>query len=198
MAAEGAGMMKNETWMIVVVLLLLMGMAAVMKMNTVVGQQQRALVAGQQETDRLIAHVYWTGIKNRPIPYRHPLDQLWISSGTGYRMDPMGGIDAEEKLHKGLDLVGKIGDPVYAWKSGIVAEHWPYGDHPTYGKLVVIKHEAEGLYSLYGHLHQTFVHEGDYVVMGQIIGSVGNTGISTGPHLHFEIVVDPLLYLEEQ
>lgn len=128
------------------------------------------------------------------------LEQAWVSSGTGYRMDPMGG--GTEGLHKGLDLVGAVGAPVMAVLAGVVVEHWPppdgyYRGHPVFGGLVVIDH-GEGLFALYGHLSATTVHEGWQVEAGQVIGGLGDTGITTGPHLHFEVVVDPLQYLEER
>jgi murein DD-endopeptidase MepM/ murein hydrolase activator NlpD len=87
---------------------------------------------------------------------------------------------------------------VRAAAAGIVAEHWPapngfYKGHPIFGGLVVIDHQ-EGTFTLYGHLSETFVHEGQRVEKGMIIGRQGNTGISTGEHLHFEVIVDPLSY----
>lgn len=138
------------------------------------------------------------------LPYHPPLDNLIISSATGYRLDPMGG--STEALHKGLDLAAPIGTPVYAVLPGVVAEHWlvpgwhhgkQYNGHPTFGAMIVIDH-GEGLFTIYGHLSKTQVHEGNHVDAGDKIGEVGNTGISTGPHLHFELVIDPLIYLEER
>ena len=127
-----------------------------------------------------------------------PMDSYWISSGAGYRDDPMGGKE-ESQLHKGLDLVGPPRSPVKAAAAGIVAEHWPapngyYKGHPVYGGLLVIDH-LDGTFTLYGHLSTTYVGEGESVEAGEIIGRQGNTGISTGEHLHFELIVNPLLYL---
>ena len=119
-------------------------------------------------------------------------------------MDPMGG--GTEGLHKGIDLAGPVGTPVRAALAGVVADHWlvpgwhygkEYKGDPIFGGLIVIDH-GDGLFSLYGHLSATFVHEDDYIEAGQVIGELGNTGISTGPHLHFKLVVDPLRYLEGQ
>lgn len=167
-------------------------------MNTVITKQQHQL----KELDRLAAEAYWIRLASLPRPHSPPLPELWISSGTGYRVDPMGG--ATESLHKGVDLVGPIGSPVTAVLAGVVAEHWLvpgwhygklYHGDPIFGGKIVLDH-GEGLYSIYGHLSKTEVHEGDYVEMGQKIGELGDTGIATGPHLHFELVVDPLRYLE--
>ncbi len=127
-----------------------------------------------------------------------PMDDYWISSGSGYRKDPMGGKE-ESQLHKGLDLVGPHLSPVKAAAAGVVAEHWPapngyYKGHPIYGGVVVIDH-LNGTFTLYGHLSTTYVGEGDRVEAGEIIGRQGNTGVSTGEHLHFEVIVNPLIYL---
>jgi murein DD-endopeptidase MepM/ murein hydrolase activator NlpD len=129
-----------------------------------------------------------------------PMDSFWISSGSGYRDDPMGGKE-ESQLHKGLDLVGPHRAPVKAAAAGVIAEHWPapngyYKGHPIFGGLVVIDH-LDGTLTLYGHLSTTYVGEGDRVEAGEIIGRQGNTGISTGEHLHFEVIVNPLIYLSE-
>ena len=168
------------------------------------GQQQAKLEARQEERDLLAAEVYWTRISLRAPPYCQPLEQVRISSGCGYRMDPMGG--ATENLHKGVDLVGPVGAPIVAALAGTVVEHWltpgehwgkMYYGHPVFGCLIVIDH-GDGLFILYGHLSESYVHEGWHVEAGQVIGKLGDTGITTGPHLHFELVVDPLRYLEER
>ena len=196
--------MKTETFLIVAVILVLAGITGMAAFNTHVGHQEEQIDNQQAETDQLEAWRYWTRLSLMPPPYHQPLDQLWVSSGTGYRMDPMGG--GTEGLHEGADLAGPIGAPVRAALAGVVAEHWLvpgmhhgtlYHGDPIFGGLIVIDH-GDGLFSLYGHLSATFVHEDDYVEAGQVIGEVGNTGISTGPHLHFELVVDPLRYLEER
>jgi murein DD-endopeptidase MepM/ murein hydrolase activator NlpD len=124
-----------------------------------------------------------------------PLDEYRITSRFGYRTDPMGG-NSESQLHKGIDLVGPHHAPVKAAADGVVVEHWPapngyYKGHPVYGGLVVIDH-LDGTHTLYAHLSRTYVAEGDRVLAGRVIGRQGNSGKSTGEHLHFEIVIDPL------
>jgi murein DD-endopeptidase MepM/ murein hydrolase activator NlpD len=131
------------------------------------------------------------------IELKAPLDSYWISSASGYRNDPMGGKE-EMQLHKGLDLVGPHRAPVKAAAAGVVVEHWPapngyFKGHPIYGGLLVIDH-LDGTLTLYGHLSTTYVSTGDRVEAGEIIGRQGNTGISTGEHLHFELIVNPLIY----
>lgn len=192
--------MKWNHWIIVVVLLLLIGLGGMMNQNTTIGQQQKELAEQTGELTALEAQVAMLQEELRPPPFYPPLEAAYVSSGCGYRMDPMGG--GTEGLHKGLDLVGTIGAPVVAVLAGAVVEHWPSPDsywrgHPIYGGLVVIDH-GEGLFTLYGHLLDTCVHEGYQIEAGQEIGRLGDTGITTGPHLHFEVVVDPLRYLEER
>ena len=196
--------MKVDTVLIVIVVLLLVAFAAIGALNTMLAEKQAALEAIQAETDRLAAAAYWTRIRAQPRPHSPPLEAAVVSSGCGHRLDPMGG--STEGLHKGVDLVGPIGAPVRAVLAGTVAEHWlapgwhwgkQYHGDPVFGGKIVLDH-GEGLYSIYGHLSATFVHEGERIEAGQVIGELGNTGISTGPHLHLEIVVDPLRYLEER
>lgn len=189
--------MKTDHWIIVIVLLLLTALGGMMGLNTIIGEQQEALIAAQTEQDRLTAIDYWTRISRLPRPYSLPLEQIRVSSGCGYRMDPMGG--GTEGLHKGVDLVGPEGTPVYAVMPGVIVEHWVPPDgkrwkgHPVMGGYLVLDH-GNGLFTEFGHLDQTFVHEGDYVETGQVIGLLGSTGMSTGLHLHFAVVVDPLIY----
>ena len=117
-----------------------------------------------------------------------------LSSGFGYRADPFTG---KRRFHNGLDLANARGTRVSATMSGRVAD---IGDRPSgYGKYVIIKH-SNGYQSLYAHLSKISVRKGQYVYQGNKIGEMGNTGRSTGPHLHFSIYrnnspVNPLTYL---
>ena len=117
-----------------------------------------------------------------------------LSSPFGYRADPFTG---KRRFHNGIDLANAMGTRVSATMSGRVAD---IGDRPSgYGKYVIIKH-SNGYQSLYGHLSRVTVREGQYVYQGTKIGEMGNTGRSTGPHLHFSIYknnspVNPLTYL---
>jgi len=103
-----------------------------------------------------------------------------ISSNYGSRIDPF---INEKTFHGGVDIAAQEGKPVRASNEGIVTYS---GEALGYGNTVVIKHEL-GYYSLYGHLKEILVEEGVKVETGQILGSVGQTGRTTGPHLHFEI-----------
>jgi len=193
--------MNWNHWIVVIVLLLITALGGMTAFNTVIGQKEALLAEKGQEIAALEAQVESLQEQLRPAPYFEPLQRAQISSGCGYRMDPMGG--GTEGLHKGVDLVGPVGAPIRAALAGVVVEHWPAPDHywhghPIFGGLVVIYHEKEEFFTLYGHLSDSYVHEGYRVEAGQVIGALGDTGITTGPHLHFEIVVDPLKYLEER
>lgn len=116
-----------------------------------------------------------------------------VTSGYGYRIHP---IFQVRKMHTGIDIDGDIGDPIRAAAAGtVISSEWRGG----YGKCIVISHGG-GLATLYGHASELLVSAGEEVDRGQVIGKVGSTGYSTGPHLHFEVrvdgsPVDPLGYL---
>ena len=111
------------------------------------------------------------------IPLRIP---LIVTSHYGYRNHP---VTRHYRLHEGIDFRARTGTRVYASKTGTVTYASRKGG---YGKTVSIQHEDDFSTS-YGHLSRIYVSVGDFVRQGQVIGLSGNTGISTGPHLHFEI-----------
>lgn len=116
-----------------------------------------------------------------------------VVSEYGPRIHPVLGT-AEN--HDGIDLDVPEGTTVHATAGG---EVFFYGDQPGYGNVLIIEHTG-GFYSLYGHLADSFVFSGQYVEMGQAVAQSGNTGISSGPHLHFELrngnyPIDPARYL---
>lgn len=110
----------------------------------------------------------------------------WITSGFGYRVYPFTG---ETKFHEGIDISTRIGTPVVATADGIVIHT---GYDITYGNNIVIDH-GFGFTTRYGHLSKIDVKIGTTVKRGQKIGEVGNTGFSTGPHLHYEIKVNGVI-----
>lgn len=119
-----------------------------------------------------------------------------ISSGFGPRIHP---IFKERRLHRGIDLLAPLGTPVIAAALGEVIEVEEKSS--GYGKKIIIQH-AEGLSTLYAQLQSISVKEGDHVNKGIMIGTVGSSGSSTGPHLHFEVrkddqAKDPMDYLPE-
>jgi murein DD-endopeptidase MepM/ murein hydrolase activator NlpD len=114
------------------------------------------------------------------LPTYSPIVDGWFSSNFGYRIDPFSGT---QSFHEGIDFPADAGTAVVAAASGKVIAA---GGHAQYGKIVEIDH-GNGLLSRYAHASQVFVKEGDLVVRGQRVASVGSTGRSTGPHLHFEV-----------
>ena len=134
----------------------------------------------------------------RAMPIIMPVDRRRISirSGFGWRRDPF---TKGYRFHQGLDLAGRIGTPIYATADGLVLDPYAKSSMSGYGKVVVINH-GFGYQTLYGHLSKILVKPGDKVKRGQIIGHMGSTGRSKGPHLHYEIhykgtPVNPINYL---
>ncbi len=117
----------------------------------------------------------------------------WITSAFGYRTSPMSG---EPLFHQGLDIAAAPGTPIHAPADGVVS----FVDYDSgYGKMVSIDH-GYGIVTRYGHNSQIFVNQGQRVKRGEVIAQVGNTGRSTGPHLHYEVrlndvPVDPMNYI---
>ncbi len=117
-----------------------------------------------------------------------------LASGYGLRKDPFTGVN---RMHYGIDLANAEGVPVVASMDGTVVAIG--SNEKGYGKYIILKHQA-GFQTLYAHLLKWSVTKGQKVIQGQKIGEMGNTGRSTGPHLHFAIYhyqkpVDPLHYL---
>ena len=118
------------------------------------------------------------------MPVRDPLlGDASVSSPFGYRSDPFLGRPA---LHPGVDLVQPFGSDIRATAAGRVTHAgWMGG----YGNMVEIDH-GNGLATRYGHMSEIAVQEGDEVGFGKVLGKIGSTGRSTGPHLHYEVRVD--------
>ena len=117
-----------------------------------------------------------------------------LTSRYGSRVSPIDGVD---RFHPGIDIKGDIGTPVLSAMAGTVNL---IGYNGTYGKYIILRHS--GFQTLYAHLSRFSVSQGETVAQGRKIGEVGNTGLTTGPHLHFGIYngkgdpVDPLRYLK--
>lgn len=117
----------------------------------------------------------------------------WLTSKFGYRISPF---TNEKEFHEGIDIAARIGSPVIAPADGVVAFA---GKSNGYGNLLVINH-GYGLQTRYGHLSKFLVKKGEEVKRGEKIALVGDTGRSTGPHLHYEVHVEgvpvnPLRYI---
>jgi murein DD-endopeptidase MepM/ murein hydrolase activator NlpD len=128
------------------------------------------------------------------VPIRKPVvGEIDTTSGFGMRLDPFLGRPA---IHTGIDFRGNIGDPIRATATGIVTTA---GWNGGYGKLVEVDH-GNGLATRYGHLSEIEVTVGQHIKIGQIVGRLGTTGRSTGPHVHYETrvhgdAVDPQKFL---
>jgi murein DD-endopeptidase MepM/ murein hydrolase activator NlpD len=119
-------------------------------------------------------------LKQKLVPSVAPVNTGWFSSNFGWRIDPFTGRNA---FHEGVDFMSEVGSPVVAAAGGVVV----YSDnHPEYGNMVEVDH-GNGLVTRYAHLSSRLVKVGDVVLRGGELGEVGNTGRSTGPHLHFEV-----------
>jgi len=115
--------------------------------------------------------------------FRFPLQSFRLTSAYGIRQNPVTGTIG---LHQGLDLAAPEGTEVFAAADGTVIET---GNDPVYGNYVIISHKEKWT-SLYGHLQKIDTHLREDVKSGTLIGRVGSTGQSTGPHLHFELRQD--------
>lgn len=128
------------------------------------------------------------------IPSRKPVESVRLTSDFGVRNDPFNG---RHRMHQGIDIPGPIGTPIYATADGIVSRaEWAGG----YGNLVEIDH-GNGLTTRYAHLNAFDVKADQIVPPGAIIGRLGSTGRSTGPHLHYETRLNgeagnPLRFIE--
>jgi len=119
--------------------------------------------------------------------------QGWISSGFGYRLHPL---TQKREFHRGLDISAPRGTPIVSPANGIVVSKTRL---PGYGLMLVINH-GYGIITRYGHLHKAHVKPGQKVKRGEKIATVGASGRTTGPHLHYEVVrngipVNPIRYL---
>jgi len=139
---------------------------------------------------------YWDDVvrlsKGVPSRFIWPLSGEVVST-FGWRVHPVLG---NRHHHDGIDIDVPEGTAVHAAAGGSVLF---YGDQSGYGNVLILEHD-DGFLTLYGHLDDSYVEQGRYVEVGQVIAQSGNTGISSGPHLHFEVrngefPIDPLRYL---
>ena len=133
-------------------------------------------------------------VRNMTIPTQQPVSSGSLGSSYGWRIDPITGRSA---LHTGLDYQAAHGTPVLSAAGGVVVTQ---EFHPEYGNMVEIDH-GKDLVTRYAHLSKVLVKKGDLLKRGQKVGEVGNSGRSTGSHLHFEVAVrgvpqDPQKFLK--
>jgi len=151
------------------------------------------LYASWRSMDRTGVVSSGTPIRSVNVPSRMPLNSATLTSDFGMRTHPvLGG----RRNHKGIDLAQPTGTPVYATADGFVSKAEPFS---SYGNYIQIEHGGE-MQTRYAHLSGYNVAAGQQVHKGDLIGFVGSTGRSTGPHLHYEVrvageAVDPTPYM---
>ena len=121
-------------------------------------------------------------VKKMMVPTQEPVVGGQLGSVFGWRIDPISGVSA---LHTGLDFPAEPGTPIMSAAGGVVVVQ---EFHPQYGHLIEVDH-GNDLITRYAHASKVFVKKGDLIRRGQRIADVGNSGRSTGPHLHFEVLV---------
>lgn len=152
----------------------------IVNLNQNIEQLEQA--SGQQAEE---FQILWETLKEiravqQVTPTMRPVDGGWISSRFGYRKSPFTGAN---EFHSGVDIATHQGTPVMASAAGIVTFA---GTNGALGKTVEIDH-GFGIVTRYGHLNRIRVKENQKVLRGEVIGKVGTTGRSTGPHLHYEV-----------
>ena len=150
-----------------------------------------------QRTDLLTvieSRLFDQKVRGMMVPTRQPVTSGNLGSTFGWRIDPITGTSA---LHTGLDFPADVGTPILAAAGGVVVVQ---EFNAPYGNMIEIDH-GNDLITRYAHASRVFVKQGDLIRNGQKIAEVGSTGRSTGPHLHFEVLVrgvpqDPQKFLD--
>ena len=150
--------------------------------------------ARRTDMENLLSAIENENYRKEMTPSQWPTDGGEITSYFGGRANPFDGYSPD--WHPGIDIANYYGAPVYASAAGYVAQSGWYGG---YGRYIRINHDY-GYVTAYGHMSRLAVSSGQYVEKGEIIGYVGSSGYSTGPHLHFELIrygkqVNPLRYI---
>lgn len=161
-------------------------------LENTVEELQQAVVVREQSLQQIKAQIAERNAKLARTPSIWPTEGE-ITSGFGARSSPFG---AGQDWHPGIDIANNYGTPVHATADGVVVFA---GWYAGYGKLVQIDH-GNGIETLYGHNQALLVQVGQQVKKGDIISEMGSTGLSTGPHSHYEVrvngtAVDPTSFL---
>ncbi len=162
-------------------------------LDGVISSLNQQLTSREAQLDVIEEVIMNRQLKSDSIPRGRPIKSGWLSSNYGMRADPFTGKLA---MHKGKDFAAKEGSAVIAVANGVVT--WS-GTRSGFGNLVEINH-GNGYVTRYGHNAELLVEAGDRVVKGQSIATIGSTGRSTGPHVHFEVLkngqqVNPSKYI---
>jgi murein DD-endopeptidase MepM/ murein hydrolase activator NlpD len=170
--------------------------ATAINLDSVLTDLNEQLQSREQQLSLLEDVIMRSELKKEARPAGRPIEKGWISSYYGKRTGPFSG---KIEMHKGMDFAGKKGSNVKAVASGVVT--WS-GDRYGYGNLVEINH-GNGYVTRYGHNESIVVKLGDSVERGQTISKMGSTGRSTGPHVHFEVLlndrqIDPIRFVQSK
>ncbi|MYB88768.1 MAG: peptidoglycan DD-metalloendopeptidase family protein [Proteobacteria bacterium] len=165
-----------------------------LKIESEFEQIQNSLEARERQLQVIRDALVDEKVRQETEPQGRPVEYSWVSSLFGKRRDPFTG---HPELHQGVDFAGQSGSNVMAVAGGIVTRARRNGD---YGKLVEIDH-GNGYMSRYAHNKVLLVKAGEVVRRGHVIAKLGNTGRSTGPHVHFEILkdgvqIDPMKFVK--
>ena len=163
------------------------------ELHTGLDELARGLQARENELEVLESLLRNRDYRDGAAVAGRPVKWGWMSSPYGRRVDPFSG---KKAWHSGVDFAGKGGSEVIAVASGVVTYA---GKRSGYGKMVEITH-SDGLVTRYGHHQEVVVVLGQIVKKGQVVGHMGSSGRSTGPHVHFEVLkhgrhVDPARYV---
>jgi len=168
--------------------------AQVPDLTQMLNDMQRKLEHRDAQLFALENVVLSRSLSDAVLPEGRPVQEGYISSYFGGRQDPF---DGSEAVHKGVDFAGPLGSQVMAVAAGVVTRAESANG---YGNLIEINH-GNGYVTRYGHNQRLLVHEGETVSRGTAIALMGSTGRSTGPHVHFEVLLnglhlDPLKFID--
>jgi murein DD-endopeptidase MepM/ murein hydrolase activator NlpD len=164
-------------------------------------QMEAAIISRAHNYEQLVVVAKYMHPQSKNFPFIPAIIPLKpgtykrISSHFGMRFHP---IRKMKKMHFGMDISADIGIPVFATADGVVKT--ATSSYPGYGTMVEITHPL-GFRTIYGHLKTFSAKAGQYITRGTSIGTVGNSGLSTGPHLHYEIIknnrrIDPIRFTQ--
>ncbi len=159
---------------------ILVGTTVMLEQNKLLHQQVLAKTA---TWDGLLGTIKQENYRKEVTPNVWPTNSTYVTSEFGRRYNPFDGTTSD--WHGGLDIADDYGAPIYATASGYVEQSGWYGG---YGRYVRISHDY-GYQTCYGHMSGINVSAGEYVKKGDVIGYVGSSGYSTGPHLHYEVLL---------
>lgn len=164
-----------------------MGGQEISQMEILIAQEKnisQQLEAKKADLEKLLTTIKAENYRREVTPSLWPTDSYDVTSSYGGRVNPFDGYSRD--WHPGIDIANYYGAPVYASASGVVLQSGWYGG---YGRYIKLGHDY-GFTTAYGHMSSLAVNAGQYVKKGDVIGYVGSSGYSTGPHLHFEVMQD--------